>query len=100
MLTVPRRLARIRTDPWDDYWDCAQSISALSFAAVARVSLTLTVDAWSKMLRQRVTPQEDPSLVRRGHWCGQQSELGVGCCSPGGPAADDFRRNVRRRTRS
>ena len=99
MLTVPDGSLGSERTPWDDYWDCAQSISALSFAAVARVSLTLTVDAWSKML-QRVTPQEDASLVRRGHWCGQQSELGVGCCSPGGPAADDFRRKVRRRTRS
>jgi bifunctional non-homologous end joining protein LigD len=37
MLTVPRRLARIRADPWADYWDGAQTISAASFAAVTRV---------------------------------------------------------------
>ena len=40
MLTVPRRLARIRTDPWADYWDCAQTISAASFAAAMRVTST------------------------------------------------------------
>ena len=40
MLTVPRRLARIRTDPWTDYWDGAQTISAASFTAVTRVSST------------------------------------------------------------
>jgi bifunctional non-homologous end joining protein LigD len=38
MLTVPTRLARIGTDPWADYWDGAQTISAVSFAAVARVA--------------------------------------------------------------
>ena len=39
LLTVPRRLARLRTDPWKDYWTDAQTISAASFAAVSRVSL-------------------------------------------------------------
>jgi bifunctional non-homologous end joining protein LigD len=38
ILTVPGRLARIRADPWKDYWQCAQTISAASFAAVTRVS--------------------------------------------------------------
>ena len=38
ILTAPRRLARIRADPWADYWDGAQTISAASFAAVTRVS--------------------------------------------------------------
>ncbi len=32
ILTVPRRLDRLRTDPWNDYWSDAQSISAASFA--------------------------------------------------------------------
>jgi bifunctional non-homologous end joining protein LigD len=38
LLTVPRRLARLRVDPWNDYWHSAQVISAASFAAVTRVS--------------------------------------------------------------
>jgi bifunctional non-homologous end joining protein LigD len=38
LLTVPRRLARLRADPWKDYWQSAQVISAASFAAVTRVS--------------------------------------------------------------
>ena len=38
ILTVPRRLARIRADPWADYWQTAQTTSAASFAAVTRVS--------------------------------------------------------------
>ena len=40
LLTVGRRLERLRTDPWKDYWSAAQVISAASFAAVSRVSLT------------------------------------------------------------
>ena len=36
ILTAPRRLARIREDPWADYWESAEIISAASFAAVAR----------------------------------------------------------------
>lgn len=40
LLTVPRRLARLRTDQWKDYWSVAQVISAASFAAVRRLSLT------------------------------------------------------------
>jgi bifunctional non-homologous end joining protein LigD len=40
LLTVPRRLERLRTDPWKDYWSAAQVISAASFAAVSRLSLT------------------------------------------------------------
>jgi bifunctional non-homologous end joining protein LigD len=40
ILTVPKRLARIRTDPWADYWEGAQTISAASFTAVTRVSST------------------------------------------------------------
>jgi bifunctional non-homologous end joining protein LigD len=39
LLTVPRRLGRLRMDPWKDYWSDAQTISATSFAAVSRVSL-------------------------------------------------------------
>lgn len=38
ILTVPRRLARLRTDPWADYWEGAQTLSAGSLAAVARLS--------------------------------------------------------------
>ena len=40
ILTVPKRLARIRTDPWADYWDGGQTISLASFAAVTRLSST------------------------------------------------------------
>jgi bifunctional non-homologous end joining protein LigD len=40
LLTVPRRLERLRADPWKDYWSAAQVLSAASFAAVNRVSLT------------------------------------------------------------
>lgn len=38
MLTVPRRIAHIRADPWTGYWESAQTISAASFAAVTRLS--------------------------------------------------------------
>ena len=38
ILTVPKRLTRIRTDPWAEYWKDAQTISAASFAAVTRFS--------------------------------------------------------------
>jgi bifunctional non-homologous end joining protein LigD len=51
MLTVTRRLARMRTDPWADYWDGAQTISAASFAAVTRVSRRNGV---GQMERQRL----------------------------------------------
>jgi bifunctional non-homologous end joining protein LigD len=37
-LTVPRHLNCLRADPWKDYWQCAQIVSAASFAAVTRVS--------------------------------------------------------------
>jgi bifunctional non-homologous end joining protein LigD len=37
ILTVPRRLARLRFDAWADYWESAQTISAASFAAVTRL---------------------------------------------------------------
>jgi bifunctional non-homologous end joining protein LigD len=37
LLTVPRRLDRLRADPWKDYWQGAQVISAASFAAVTRM---------------------------------------------------------------
>jgi bifunctional non-homologous end joining protein LigD len=40
ILTAPRRLARIRADPWKDYWESAQTISDASFAAAKRVSST------------------------------------------------------------
>jgi len=38
VLTVPRRVRRLRVDPWQDYWSDAQVISAASFAAAMRVS--------------------------------------------------------------
>jgi len=38
LLTVPRRLERLRADPWKDYWHNPQTIPAASFAAVTRVS--------------------------------------------------------------
>jgi bifunctional non-homologous end joining protein LigD len=38
LLTVPRRLQRLRADPWKDYWHAAQLIPAASFAAVRHVS--------------------------------------------------------------
>jgi bifunctional non-homologous end joining protein LigD len=38
LLTVPRRLERLRSDPWKDYWSAAQLISATSFSAVTQVS--------------------------------------------------------------
>jgi bifunctional non-homologous end joining protein LigD len=40
VLTVPRRLDRLRRDPWKDYWSDAQIISAAAFAAAMRVSRT------------------------------------------------------------
>lgn len=36
VLTVPQRLARQKTDPWQDYWQTAQVISAAAFRAVTR----------------------------------------------------------------
>jgi bifunctional non-homologous end joining protein LigD len=38
LVTVPVRLARLRTDPWKDYWKSVQTISQASFTAVTRVS--------------------------------------------------------------
>jgi bifunctional non-homologous end joining protein LigD len=38
LLTVPRRVDRMRTDPWKEYWQGAQTISAAAFAATTRVS--------------------------------------------------------------
>jgi len=35
LLTVPRRLDRLRSDPWKDYWRSAQTISAASFNALS-----------------------------------------------------------------
>jgi bifunctional non-homologous end joining protein LigD len=37
LVTVPRRLDRLRADPWKHYWRSPQEISAASFAAVAGV---------------------------------------------------------------
>jgi bifunctional non-homologous end joining protein LigD len=38
MLTVPRRVAHLRRDPWTKYWTSAQNITDASFAAVTRPS--------------------------------------------------------------
>jgi bifunctional non-homologous end joining protein LigD len=38
LVTVPRRLDRLRTDPWKDYWKSVQTIPDASFAAVTRGS--------------------------------------------------------------
>ena len=38
LLTVPRRLDRIRVDPWKDYWSTPQTISTAALAAVSRMS--------------------------------------------------------------
>ncbi len=38
ILTAPRRLARIKADPWAGYWKGAQTIPGASLAAVARLS--------------------------------------------------------------
>jgi bifunctional non-homologous end joining protein LigD len=40
LLTVPRRLDRLRADPWKDYWSGAQIISAAAFSAVTRALST------------------------------------------------------------
>lgn len=36
--TVPRRLDRLRADPWKDYWTSALDLSAASMAAIDRLS--------------------------------------------------------------
>jgi bifunctional non-homologous end joining protein LigD len=38
ILTAPRRLGRIKADPWDGYWERPQTISDASFAAARRAS--------------------------------------------------------------
>ena len=38
LMTVPRRLARLRRDPWKDYWTSAQEITDASTAAVSGTS--------------------------------------------------------------
>jgi bifunctional non-homologous end joining protein LigD len=35
--TVPKHLARLRADPWKDYWHSAQTIAAASFEALTRI---------------------------------------------------------------
>ena len=37
LLTVPRRLHRLRTDPWAGYWTAAQRVSQRSIAALRRL---------------------------------------------------------------
>ena len=36
LVTVPRRLARLRADPWKDYWTCRQKLTAQRLKAVMR----------------------------------------------------------------
>jgi bifunctional non-homologous end joining protein LigD len=36
LATVPRRLARLRADPWKDYWTCKQKLTAQRLKAVMR----------------------------------------------------------------
>jgi bifunctional non-homologous end joining protein LigD len=38
LVTVPRRLDRLRSDPWKHYWQSTQDISAVALAAFAGVS--------------------------------------------------------------
>jgi bifunctional non-homologous end joining protein LigD len=38
MLTAPRRLRRLRTDPWAGYWNCRQRVSAEAMAALRRLA--------------------------------------------------------------
>jgi bifunctional non-homologous end joining protein LigD len=35
--TALRRIARLRSDPWSDYWDTRQRISSAAFSAVSRL---------------------------------------------------------------
>jgi bifunctional non-homologous end joining protein LigD len=37
LLTVPRKLKRIRTDPWEDYWSTKQRLSATAMRALQRL---------------------------------------------------------------
>jgi bifunctional non-homologous end joining protein LigD len=37
LLTVPKRLARVKRDPWKEYWTSVQEISDASFTAVTHV---------------------------------------------------------------
>jgi bifunctional non-homologous end joining protein LigD len=36
--TVPRRLARLRADPWNRYWNSAMDLSSASITAIDRLS--------------------------------------------------------------
>jgi bifunctional non-homologous end joining protein LigD len=38
MLTAPRRLRRLRTDPWAGYWTCRQRVSAEAMTALRRLA--------------------------------------------------------------
>ena len=37
LTTVPKRLKRMRVDPWREYWAAAQEISTASFEAIQQV---------------------------------------------------------------
>ena len=37
ILTAPRRLARVGSDAWENYWECGQTISTAALAAVKRL---------------------------------------------------------------
>ena len=54
LVTVPRRLDRLRADPWSDYWSSVQTISAASFAAVTRSSLEVAGIEGSDLSQRRV----------------------------------------------
>jgi bifunctional non-homologous end joining protein LigD len=36
LLTVPQRLARLREDPWEEYWTRPQTVSSASFRTITR----------------------------------------------------------------
>ena len=38
LLTAPRRLRRLRRDPWAGYWTCAQSVTDEALAALRRLT--------------------------------------------------------------
>ena len=40
MLTAPRRLRRLRRDPWAGYWTCRQSVSDDAIAALRRLAVS------------------------------------------------------------
>jgi bifunctional non-homologous end joining protein LigD len=47
MLTAPRRLQRLRRDPWAGYWTCRQTVSGEAMAALRRLAGRTAPDARS-----------------------------------------------------